>query len=558
MKKLTLFLLALCLLLSGCGGAQQPVDNSEKLPVDEAAQQEIRRALGMLIDRNYIAGSIGQAGQTPADGFVPAGMEDYYVGGYYRVSPDSYSENFQNAITVLRKYYRYDEKTGKFLDFPTLTYLYNTAESHKAVGEYLQAVFAGVGIELRLENQEWNTFLSTRAAGNFDMARNGWVADYHDPSCFLDLFTSRSGNNDIGFGTGDHANARLFSIDLTDLGYDVQVENGTWNETYDVLIDLARTCPDGDTRYELLHRAERLLMQTGAVCPIYFDTDVYMLSTKVQGFYTNPMGNKFFGQTTLQGGGDISVCLASEPESLDPGLCSTVDGTSVLSHLFAGLARWDEKGNVVADCAESLSEPVTNADGTVSYTYTLKPGLTWSDGSQLKASDFVYAWTRAADPAFGSDYAYLLDVVRQVTATDDRTLQVTLDGPVAYWNELLAFPTFFPVKQGLPQGWAANADTFVSNGAYEMTSWRHDSLITLKKRTNDGRITMEGINFYLSDDANNMLTNYKNGTWQLIDNVPTNEMAALQTSYPKEFVIAPRLGTYYVCFNINKSLKPKQ
>ena len=148
MKKMFAMLLTVCLLLAGCAPAQPGVDDGEKLPVDEAAQQEIRRALGMLIDRNYIAGSIGQAGQVPADGFVPMGMDSYYRGGYYAVDPDRYTQTFREAITILRKYYRYDEKTGKFLDFPTLTYLYNTAESHKAVGEYLQAVFAGVGTPL--------------------------------------------------------------------------------------------------------------------------------------------------------------------------------------------------------------------------------------------------------------------------------------------------------------------------------------------------------------------------------------------------------------------------
>lgn len=557
MKKLILLLLALCLLLAGCARQTENPDTSEKLPVDQAASEEIRRALGMLIDRDYIANSIGQAGQTPADGFVPMGMEDYYKGGYYAADRDSYRENFANAITILRKYYRYDEKTGKFLDFPELGYLYNTAESHKAVGEYLQAVYAGVGIRLHLENQEWNTFLSTRAAGDFDMARNGWVADYDDPSCFLELFASQAGNNDVGFGTGDHGKAKLYSMDLTDLGYDVQVENGTWAQTYDVLIGLARTCADQNVRYELLHRAEKLLMQTGAVCPIYFDTDVYMLDPGVKGFYSNSMGNKFFGQTTY-GNGSISVCLASEPESLDPGLCSTVDGASVLSHLFAGLARWDEKGGVVADCAESLVQPTYNEDGTVSYTYTLKPGLTWSDGSALTAGDFVYGWNRAASAELGSDYAYLMDIVKQVEAPDDRTLQVTLTGSVPYWEQLLAFPTFFPVKQGLGEDWAANANTFVCNGAYAMESWRHDSLIVLKKRTDDERITMDEIRFFLSDDANNMLTNFKNGTWQMIDHVPTNEMQALQSQYPTAFVIAPRLGTYYVCFNINRSLQPKK
>lgn len=567
MKKLLLLLLTLCLLLSGCNTRKtENPDTGEKLPVDEAAQARIRWALSMMIDRNYIAGTIGQAGQTPAASFVPKGMTDYDGSQFYEntealfdVSSESYRDNYANAISILRQYYRYDENTGKFLDFPTLTYLYNTAESHKAVGEYLQALYAGVGITLKLENQEWNTFLATRSAGDYDMARNGWVADYSDPACFLELFTSTAGNNDIGFGTENHAGAAIYSMDLTDLGYDIKVENGTWAEVYDVLIALARDCTEPQTRYELLHRAEELLLQTGAVCPIYFDSDVYMLSSRVKGFYANPMGNKYFHGVTLEGGGELSVCLASEPESLDPGLSSTVDGATMLNHLFAGLAKWNENGQIVADCAEELSEPVLNEDGTVSYSYTLKPGLSWSDGSMLTASDFVYAWNRAASPELGSDYAYLMDVVKQVTAPDDRTLQVTLTGPVPYWNELLAFPTFFPVKQGLGQNWAANADTFVCNGAYTMQSWRHDSLITLQKRAgyhDADAVTMEKLHFYLSDDANNMLTNYKNGTWQLIDNVPTNEMTALKSQYPNEFKIAPRLGTYYVCFNINKSLAP--
>ncbi len=555
MKRLILVLLCL-LLLTGCGKKEAPVDTGEKLSVDQAAEQEIRLALSMLIDRDYIAGSIGQAGQIPADGFVPIGMEKYYKGGFY--DTESYEENYANAISVLRKYYRYDENTGKFLDFPTLTYLYNTAESHKAVGEYLQALYAGIGIQLRLENQEWNTFLSTRAAGDYDIARNGWVADYTDPSCFLELFISSSGNNDIGFGTGKHQTAMLFSMDLTDLGYDIKVENGTWAQTYDVLMELARTQADESVRYELLHRAEKLLMQTGAVCPIYFDTDVYMLSSKVSGFYLNPLGNKFFAETTVSGGGDISVCLASEPESMDPGLCSTVDGATMLSHLFSGLSKWTADGTVAADCAEELVQPELLDDGAVRYTYTLKEGLTWSDGSVLTAGDFVYAWDRAGSPALGSDYGYLMEIVEKATALDDRTLEVILKGNVPYWNELLAFPTFFPVKQGLSENWAANADTFICNGAYTMDSWRHDSLITLKKRPGyQGRVTMEKIHFYLSDDANNMLTNYKNGTWQLIDTLPTNEIAALKKQYPKEFQTASKLGTYYICFNINKSLKPR-
>ena len=104
-----LFMILLCLLiLAGCGKKENPVDTGEKLPVDQAAEQEIRNALSMLIDRKYIAQSIGQAGQIPADGFVPMGMTAYYEGGFYDI--ERYEENYENAISILRKYYKYDEE----------------------------------------------------------------------------------------------------------------------------------------------------------------------------------------------------------------------------------------------------------------------------------------------------------------------------------------------------------------------------------------------------------------------------------------------------------------
>ncbi len=92
-----------------------------------------------------------------------------------------------------------------------------------------------------------------------------------------------------------------------------------------------------------------------------------------------------------------------------------------------------------------------------------------------------------------------------------------------------------------------------------MESWEHNSVITLVKNPNfydADEITMETINFYLSDDANNMLSNFKNGDWELIDDVPTNEIASLKAEYPDEFVVAGQIGTYYVCWNINEDILP--
>ena len=603
MKKLIAMLLAAAMVLglAACGSktetpattapaaaapaaTEAPVDAGPEL-TDAQKEAEIRYAISLLYDRNYIVEEIGQAGQVPASSFVAMGMTDadgsqFYKNagdnadfdGYWNVSADAYEDNFTQAIEILSKYYDYDETTGQFTNFPTLTYLYNTSEGHKAIGEYLASVLAGVGITMNLENQEWNTFLNTRKNGDYSVARNGWLADYNDPICFLDMWTTASGNNDVQFGKGDHATVAEYSLDLTPYGYDVKVENGTWAETYDVLITSIKSCTDNDNRYAMMHIAEDMLMDTGCIVPLYFYTDIYMLDDSVNGFFSNPLGYKYFYKTDVAGATDsISVCIASEPDVLDPALNSAVDGATLDSHLFAGLAKWDTDANgnlvITADCATELPEPVVNEDGTVTYTYTLRDGLKWSDGVDLTAADFAFAWKRAASEELAADYGYMLENVKgypndlAVEATDEKTLVVTLNNAVAYWNELLAFPTLFPVREDVVanEAWCTDAKTFVSNGAYTMTGWDHNSVITLTKNENyfdAANVTMGEIKFYLSDDANNMLTNFKNGDWLLIDDVPTNEIAALKVDYPDEFVVAGQIGTYYVCWNINEPLLP--
>ena len=279
----------------------------------EAARAEIRNALGLLFDRNYIVEAVAQGGQVPASSFVAMGMTnpdgtEFYktagtseeYDGYYNVAAEAFEANYATAVETLKKYYTYDEATGKFTDMPTLTYLYNTNDAHKAIAEYLQAALAGVGVTMNLENQEWATFLETRKNGEYSVARNGWVADYNDPICFLDMWTTVSGNNDVQYGKGAHADLAIYDLDLTSLGYDIKVEDGTWAETYDVLIGTIKTCTDNETRYALMHVAEDILMSTGCIVPLYFYTDLYMIDDSVKGFYSNPLGYKYFMYTTVE------------------------------------------------------------------------------------------------------------------------------------------------------------------------------------------------------------------------------------------------------------------
>ena len=296
--------------------------NEDILPADttltgaeaEAARSEIRNALSLLIDRNYIIDEIAQGGQLPASSFVAmgltdadgsqfyenAGHSDEYV-GYYDASAEAVESNFEKAVEVLKKYYEFDAD-GKMTNFPAITYLYNTSEGHQAIGEYIQSAFANVGINMSMENQEWATFLNTRKAGDFTVARNGWLGDYNDPISFLDMWTTVSGNNDVQFGKGANADLKIYDLDVTGLVDGVPtVTDGTWAETYDVLISMIKSTTDTETRYALMHKAEDMLMDTGCLTPIYYYTDQYMLSSKVKGFFSNPLGYKYFMYTTIEG-----------------------------------------------------------------------------------------------------------------------------------------------------------------------------------------------------------------------------------------------------------------
>ena len=280
---------------------------------------------------------------------------------------------------------------------------------------------------------------------------------------------------------------------------------------------------------------------------------------------------------TKQGsaGTELAVCIASEPQTIDPALNSAVDGATMLAHLFSGLAKWAQKADgtleIKADMAEALVDPVDNGDGTYTYTYKIRDAK-WSDGKAVTAGDFEFAWNRAVSAELAADYSYMFEVVDGYTddlssklnikAVDDKTFQVTTIGNFPYWNELLAFPTFYPVRQDIVDNdgaWATDPKTYVCNGMYTLDSWEHNSVITLKKNANHpdaASVTMDTIKFYLSDDANNMLANFKNGEWLLIDDVPTNEIATLKADYPDEFKVDGQIGTYYVIWNMNEDISP--
>ena len=304
-------------------------------------------------------------------------------------------------------------------------------------------------------------------------------------------------------------------------------------DTYDALIEQIRTCTDPVERIDLMHQAEDILMDTGALLPLYFYTDIYLQKDYLTNVYWTPFGYKYFMFAELGNGSDtLRMYLASEPDKLDPALNSTVDGAILAINSFAGLFTYDADQKQIPDLAESY----TVSDDGLTYTFTLKDDLKWSNGDTLDASDFVYSWNRAVDPATASDYAYMFapikgyaemtemdadgnlvnpDATLAVTASEDgKTLTVELTTPTAYFLDLCAFPTYFPVYQEAveaadpegnnPGAWALDpGENFVCSGAYVLTEWNHNSSMVYEKNPNYHRadeVTIERQELMLSSD----------------------------------------------------------
>lgn len=267
----------------------------------EVEKISIRKALGLLLERNYICSDIGKAGQVAANTFVPMGLTDVDGvtefrananggNGYFSVDAADYEANCAEAIKLLADVAK---SSGKFTvdgdtvsGFPTLTYITNEGTSHEQIATYMKEVYETYGITMKIEVQEWNTFLDTRKKGDYSFARNGWLADYNDPISFLDMWLTESGNNDCQFGKDAHA---------TYAGYSYDGKDGlTWAESFDVIIAKIKASKDPAERYELMHQAEDILMSTGAICPIYYYTDQFMCSTSIEGSFVSPLGYKYF------------------------------------------------------------------------------------------------------------------------------------------------------------------------------------------------------------------------------------------------------------------------
>ena len=253
------------------------------LTPEQAAK--MRQALSLLIDRQWIVETVEPTEKTPADTFIPDGMADGNGGifeaadfGYYDATTTG-ANNVEEAVKLLEEcgYEFTDKGDGTYDISPALevTYLTNPSTTHEGVATLIQQDWGKVGINVKVETEDWNVFLEDRKAGKFDIAREGWIADFNDPINMLEMWVSDGGNNDMQFGKNPTAAAP------------------DWKE-YDALIQKIYAETDYAKRADLMHEAEDMLMSTYAVVPVYFYNHIFLQKSNVTGVYVTKNQNIYY------------------------------------------------------------------------------------------------------------------------------------------------------------------------------------------------------------------------------------------------------------------------
>ena len=264
---------------------------------------------------------------------------------------------------------------------------------------------------------------------------------------------------------------------------------------------------------------------------------------------------------------ELAIQVGPTPETIDPALNSSNDGGNMLQHLAEGLLKVDKNGNTVPGLAESYEV----SDDGLTYTFKLRKGLKWSDGSDLTAKDFVYSWKRVADPNTAAPYGQdVLGKVKgyeeaaggnidalAVSAPDDTTFVVELANPVPFFDKIAAFSTLVPVQEATIEAngdaWTLSPETNVTAGPYKLAEFTDGDRIVLEKNENywdKDSITFDKITYRLIEDPNAAYTAYNQGEVSMIKSVPSEEIPALKGT--EEFHVDPLMGTYYLSFNTTK------
>ncbi|MCM3635270.1 peptide ABC transporter substrate-binding protein [Paenibacillus camelliae] len=225
--------------------------------------EKIRQALSLSIDRAAITEKVTLGGQIPAYGLVPPGIKG--VEDEYRNEVDD--NYFQEDLELAKQLLAEGLAEEGLTELPAFSLTFNTNELHQKVAEAVVDMWSNnLGVNAQIGNEEWGVFLDNRTAMNYQVARAGWGADYNDPISFIGLFTSKSGNNNTGYA----------------------------NVEYDALVSQVDQSTDAAERVRLMAEAEKMIIDSHSIIPIYYYSTVYLMKPDVKGVYVDYKGDVIF------------------------------------------------------------------------------------------------------------------------------------------------------------------------------------------------------------------------------------------------------------------------
>lgn len=236
-------------------------------PFDNA---KIRKAFSMAIDRQTLIDKVTLGGETAAFGFVPYGIVGADGQEYRKSVPDNYlSYNVEDAKKLLEE----GMKEANYTKLPEITLLYNTSENHKKIALAIGDMWKkALGVDIKLLNQEFQVYISTRRNLDYQVSRAGWVSDYNDPMAFMSMWTTGDGNNDAGYS----------------------------NKEYDQLISDAKKIGDEKARQEMIAKAEKILIEDDSVAiPLYYYTTKTLIKPNLKNVHMDYSGAVDFSRAYL-------------------------------------------------------------------------------------------------------------------------------------------------------------------------------------------------------------------------------------------------------------------
>ena len=269
-------------------------------------------------------------------------------------------------------------------------------------------------------------------------------------------------------------------------------------------------------------------------------------------------------------GGGKSIGLAynwrSEPPDLDPQLSTDQVSFWILNATLEGLVRLNPDGSV----GDGLAESWDISDDGLTYTFYLRDAK-WSDGADITAEDFEYAWKRAIDPATASEYAYQMYHIKNamevntgaegvtlddvgVSALDEKTLEVELVRPTSFFLSLTSFITYLPAQKAAVEQWGeeygTEADKMVYSGPFVVSDWQHEQELTLTKNEDywdADTVQLPEVKGIITDDENTQVQMYESGDLDVMD-VGATFLDQYKDS--PEYSSLPQATTWYLMFNM--------